>query len=127
MPLAAKGIKIDYQIVIDQDFPGVIPLPPTPAYARDAGPSGLWPLEKIAGNGQQYCLFDFGLGAPAKEMAKTIKKGTYPLSFTWEGRNWSGPSDFNNPKGKSFPAGEYTLSVTIHGKIMTESGTRPYS
>src|ERR1043166_2079462 len=53
MAEVAKGIKIDYQIIVEQNFPGVIPLPPTPGYAKPSGPSGLWPLEKIAGNGQQ--------------------------------------------------------------------------
>lgn len=34
--------------------------------------------------------------------------------FEWDGRNWTGPSDFGNPKGKAFPAGEFTVLVRFH-------------
>jgi hypothetical protein len=69
---------------------------------------------------------DFGLGAPPRESARTVKKGTYTHSFEWDGRNGTGPSDFGNPRGKPFPAGTYDVIITLHGKVVTEKGTVPY-
>jgi hypothetical protein len=86
----------------------------------------LYPRERISGGDQLYCLLDSGLGFPPKEVAKPLKKGTYKHAFAWEGRNWMGPSDTNNPMGKPFPAGTYEVSVTIHGKLVTEKGPVPY-
>jgi hypothetical protein len=123
---AAKGVKIEYRIVVDQDFPNLIPMPHGPSSATPPGPSGLYPLERIAGNGQMYCLLDFGLGPPPKEFIKPVKTGTYVHSFTWDGRNWGGPSDTGQPKGPPFPPGEYTLTITLHGKNMTDAGKQPY-
>jgi hypothetical protein len=123
---AAKGVQLPYKIVVGQDYEGVIPLPNPPSYHEPAGPSGLHPREQIAGDKQLYCLVDFGLGAPPKEVVKALKKGTYSHSFEWDGRNWTGPSDFGNPKGKPFPAGTYEVTVTLRGKVVTEKGTVPY-
>src|SRR5262245_54043978 len=74
---AAKGVKIAYKVIVEQDYPGVIALPHGPSSYTPAGPSELHPLEKISGMGNVYCLLDFGLGAPPKEVAKTVKKGMY--------------------------------------------------
>jgi hypothetical protein len=123
----AKGIKIEYRITVDQDVSNLIPLPHGPSSATPPGPSGLYPLERIAGNSQNYCLLDFGLGAPPQDIVRPVKKGTYTHSFTWDGRNWGGPSDTGLPKGPPFPPGEYTLSVTLHGKLKTATGLQPYT
>lgn len=123
---AAKKIKIEYKIVIERDLEGMIPLPFGPSAAEPAGPSGLHPREQISGNKQLYCLMDFGLAPPPKEIVKTLKKGAYVHSFEWDGRNWTGPSDFGNPKGKPFPAGTYEVTVTMHGKLVTDKGKVPY-
>jgi hypothetical protein len=122
---AAKGIKIQYKIIVEQDYEGVIPLRSAPSFREPPGPSGLHPREQVSGNDQVYCLRDFGLAAPPEEVAKTLKKGTYLHSFEWDGRNWSGPSDFGNPKGKPFPAGTYDVTVTLRGKL-ADKGKTPY-
>jgi hypothetical protein len=123
---AAQGIKIEYKIIVEQDYEGVIPLPTGPSFHEPAGPSGLHPREKISGKDQLYCLMDFGLAAPPKEVVKTLKKDTYKHSFEWDGRNWTGPSDFGNAKGKAFPAGTYEVLVTLRGKLVTDKGQTPY-
>jgi hypothetical protein len=123
---AAKGAKIPYKIVVTQDYEGVIPVPFGPSFHEPAGPSGLHPREQISGKEQRYCLMDFGLGAPPKGVDRTLKKGTHEHSFEWDGRNWTGPSDFGNPKGKPFPAGTYEVTVTLQGKVVTEKGRVPY-
>jgi hypothetical protein len=124
---AAKGIKIPFEIVVLEDRNEVIPLPPGPSYNTPAGPSGLFPFLRIDGMKQLYAPLDFGLGAPPKEKATTIKKGIYKDTFTWDGRNWTGPSDFGNPKGKPFPPGEYKITISVAGKLKTENATRPYA
>lgn len=116
---AAKGISIEYKIIVEQDSAGVIALQSPPSFPEPPGASGLHPCEQISGNDQLYCLKDFGLAPPPKETVKTIKKGTYQHSFKWDGRNWTGPSDFNNPKGRPFPAGAYEVIVTLRGKMET--------
>jgi hypothetical protein len=123
---AAKGVKISYKVIVEQDCPGVIALPHAPSFHTPAGPSGLHPLEKIADKENLYCLLDFGLGAPPKEVVKTVKKGTYVHSFEWDGRNWTGPSDFSRPKGKPFPAGAFELTVSLRGKVLTDGRKKPY-
>lgn len=123
---AAKGIKLQYKIIVAQDYAGVIALPSEPSFQEPPGPSGLHPRERISGKGQLYCLLDFGRGAPPQEVAKTLKKGSYLHSFDWDGRNWNGPSDFNNPKGKPFPAGTYVVTVALHGKLVSGKDNTPY-
>lgn len=121
---AAKGLKFTYEIIVKKDIAGMIPLKQTSAAL--ASPSGLLPLAKIAGKAQLYAVLDVGLGPPSSRMPKTIKKGVYKRTLKWDGKNWTGPSDFGNPKGKPFPPGEYTLSVTMIGKKKTEKGSKDY-
>jgi len=52
----------------------------------------------------------------------TIKKGTYHATFTWDGKNWSGPSDTGNPKGAAFPTGDYHLDVSAIGSVAADDG-----
>jgi hypothetical protein len=111
---AAAGIAIPYTIEIPNDVPNVIP-------ARQGGcstaePSGLYPFEWLEGNGQKYCRCDEGLcNAPGTDPV-TLPQGSYPGTFEWDGKNWNGPSDFGQPKGEPFPAGDYTLEVSATGQ-----------
>lgn len=125
----AKGVRIRYQVVVDHDCEAVSPRPFGPSFAETPGPSGLYPRERISGNGHNFCLEDFGLGHPPREEDQrfvTLKKGTYLHSFEWDGRNWNGPSDTSNPRGEPFPAGTYKVTVTMHGVVRTDSGEVPY-
>lgn len=124
---AAKGVKLSYKIIVGRDMPGVIAMANPPSFYEPAGPSGLHPHETIAGGGQLYSLNDFGLSFPPKEVAKTLKKGTFTHTFTWDGRNWTGPSDFRKPKGGPFPAGTYDVTVSLRGKLITDTGKVPYT
>lgn len=121
---AAKGVKLHYTVVVKQDVPGVIPQRQTSASLED--PTGLQPLPKIHGNRQLYAILDVGLGPPDAPKPRTIKKGAYPRTVAWDGRNWTGPSDFGNPKGKPFPPGTYTFEVSMIGRQQTADGPRPY-
>ena len=126
---AAKGIKLPYTFVVAENVDGVIPLKFGPSQAEPPGKSGLHPREEIRGGDQYYCLCDYGLAPPpdeSREVAKTLKMGSYDHAIEWDGRNWYGPSDTGNPKGDPFPAGTYEVKVTIHGKLLTDKGKVPY-
>lgn len=73
----AKGIKIEYTVRVEQDYPGVVVGQTGPSFNDPPGPSGLHPHESITGGGQFYSLVDFGRGSPPKEVRQTIKKGVY--------------------------------------------------
>lgn len=124
---AAKGVRIDYRITVARDTAGVIALPHPPSYRQAAGASGLHPLERIEGNGNMYCLSDFGLAFEPQGVPKILAKGDHLHSIEWDGRNWTGPSDFGNPKGAPFPAGTYEVTVTLHGKVADGDVTTPYN
>ena len=112
---ASRGIRIDYNIAVDKDVHDVIPK------AQDVGnctlpdASGLIVFEKLTGNGQSFGLFDKGLGQPGRTPL-VVRKGVYPHTFQWDGKNWRGPSDTSVPKGPPFPPGVYTLSVSAIGE-----------
>jgi len=124
---ARAGIAIGYRVIIDAAVPGVV------ARAGDAGNcgapdgSGLIPFESLAGDGQRYCLCDTGLCAPPSSTPRTLVAGTYAHTFTWDGTNWSGPSDTGNPKGAPFPAGAYTLSVSAAGSATSDGSMTPFT
>jgi hypothetical protein len=110
---AAAGISIPYAVVIAQDVTNVVPEAQATCVQPDA--SGLYPFEQITGNGNAYCLCDNGFCPAPPQTPVTLKAGSYPGTFSWDGVNWSGPSDTGNPKGAAFPAGSYTLSVSATG------------
>jgi hypothetical protein len=108
-------VTIGYQIVVDQDTPGVSPRAQDGGGCGQPGASGLIPFEQVEGMNQQYCLCDEGpCGSPTKP-AVTLKQGTYPATFTWDKHTWFGPSDTGNPEGPLFTVGDYTLQVNAIG------------
>ena len=124
---AAEGIAIEYEIVIDRDLTGVVPLPQgsagegitvAQADGREERIANLLPFESLTGNAQSYGLFDTGLPAPRKAFPATIKSGRYRHLFKWNGRNWNGGSDTDRPQGDPFPAGTYKLEVSCAGVVV---------
>lgn len=112
---ASDGISIPYRIVVDQKLEDVRPEPQDAGACGEPGDHGLIPFEKVAGDGQTYCLCDTGL-CRDQERQTTVEPGTYENTFEWSGRNWRGPSDTGRPKGEPFPAGTYTFSVSAKGQ-----------
>jgi hypothetical protein len=127
---ASAGISIPYDLVIDDDVPGFVPNHPY-YYGPDA--AGLEISEVLSGGTQRYCVCDKGLPssvcpstgggsyrpAPGDNCTSiTLQKGVYQRTFSWDGHNWFGPSDTNNPKGPFFPAGDYALRIKIDGQLM---------
>ena len=111
------GIHIPYEITVDHDVE-TVPKEPPSSYCYPPGPSGLLVGAVLAGGDQRYCRCDEGL--PYRlycEQTSTVRAGVYPSTFDWDGVNWSGPSDTQNPKGKAFPPGIYRLAITAKGLI----------
>lgn len=117
----AQGITIDYQLVLRDEIENAY------LYQYDLSGNGPIPTATVEGNGQYYGLDDGG-GAPPIWIPNTIKQGTYSHTFEWDGRNWTGPSDWGNPKGGPFPAGIYKLSIVCgRSKPLDESDPSPAS
>lgn len=114
---ALAGVSIAYQVVVDQDVQNVKPVPQDDGHCgKPAWPDGLILFEELSGQGQKYCKCDIGLCPPPDQKPVTIKKGVYPFTFEWHGRNWQGPSDTGNPEGEPFPPGTYILTISAKGE-----------
>jgi|WetSurMetagenome_2_1015567.scaffolds.fasta_scaffold40866_1 hypothetical protein len=112
---AATGVHVDYTIAISDDVDTIYSIDVATCNKPDS--TGLIPFERLYGNGQTYCLCDNGWCKNFPDgILSTLKKGVYPRSFVWEGKNWEGRSDTGNPLGDPFPAGNYMLNVGIKGK-----------
>lgn len=122
---AAAGIQIGYQVVVANDVPNVHPLSQDTG-CGGAGPSLLYVFENLGDNGQNYCICDQGLCPGSGPDPVTIPQGTYAASFSWDGKNWSGPSDTGMPKGAAFPPGDYTLTVSSKGDFTEAGVNKPY-
>jgi hypothetical protein len=120
---ALAGIEIPYELVVEADVPFVKPKPQDAGGCDKPGDSGLILFEELKGGQSHYCVCDTGLCQAPSDTSVTIKKGTYPGKFAWDGLNWEGPSDTGNPKGKPFPEGKYTLTVSAKGQAKLYGGT----
>jgi hypothetical protein len=123
---AAAGVTIDYAVVVTSGGYFVVPKAQDAGQCDTPGPSGLTTFASLSGGGQSYCLCDVGLCMPPSNMDAVLKNGSYPASFKWDGKNWGGPSDTNNPKGPPFPPGHYTLTVSAKGAILTPGPAVPF-
>jgi hypothetical protein len=137
---AAAGIRIPYELVIEEGVTGFTPAP----YPYRIGLAGLVVQESVTGGTSSYCNCDRGLPNwscpgndggyfsphttrddggvpvpfPGECSAIDLLPGVRPLEFEWTGRNWSGASDTVRPLGAPFPPGDYVLTVfTLPGYI----------
>jgi hypothetical protein len=120
---AAAGITVDYEVIVEADISSVFPQPQDGGGCGQPGPSGLILFEDLSGGGERYCLCDQGNCPGPSGDPVTVVQGVHPASFTWDGRNWGGPSDFDAPKGDPFPAGDYILTVSAVG-MFDDAGTQ---
>ncbi|HKQ54918.1 MAG TPA: hypothetical protein VJT12_03405 [Methyloceanibacter sp.] len=128
---AAAGISIPYDLIVEADVPGFVTSP----YPSGPTTANLDISENLAGGSQGYCVCDRGKrptqcplsdGGTVLAMTScdpvTLPAGTYHRAFQWDGHNWSGPSDTNNPKGALFPAGDYVLAVETREGTIGDGG-----
>jgi hypothetical protein len=118
---AAAGVTIPYDIVVANDVSDVVPAPLDAGGCGQPGSSGLIVSEQLAGGGQSYCVCDTGLCPFSPQAATTLHAGRYGGAFSWDGKNWNGPSDTGNAKGAAFPPGTYSLTVRAAGTHASSS------
>lgn len=111
---AAGGVEFKYVVIVTADVMDVTPQ--TEVTCDSPGPGGLYVGERVEGDGQNYCVCDSGLCPPPDDPPFTLKMGQYPGSLDWDGKNWNGPSDTNNPEGPPFPPGAYTVKIRAIGQ-----------
>jgi hypothetical protein len=136
---AAAGIRIPYELVIEQGVTGFTPAP----YPYRTSVASLVMQESLRGGTSSYCNCDRGgplwwcpandrgsfsphttstdggqVPFPGECSAIDLVPGVHPLEFEWTGRNWFGASDTNQPMGAPFPPRDYALTVfTLPGRI----------
>lgn len=69
-----------------------------------------------AGDPQQYCLCDTGCCAPDDKATVQVDATTATETIRWSGRQWTGPSDTDNPEDEFFAPGTYDVEVTFDGQ-----------
>ena len=69
-----------------------------------------------AGDPQQYCLCDTGCCAPDAAAIVQVDATAATHTISWSGRQWSGPSDTDNPEDEFFAPGTYDVEVTFDGQ-----------
>ncbi len=121
---AMGGVALNYDLVVRGDTPPLAVFRDSECSGNNLGASGILVFEEITGNGQRYAWDDCGLGFFPETEAKPIPQGRYAYTMQWDGRNWAGPSDTNNPKGPPFPPGEYMLTVSTWGVVEESDGAR---
>lgn len=114
---AAAGITVVYELVIDETLSGVVSEPQDAGHCFIGGiETGYLALfERLSGGEQSYCVCDIGLCPTPSGEPIEILVGTYSINFSWEGRNWTGPSDYGNPMGTPFPPGYFTFEASSIG------------
>ena len=112
---AAAGITFTFSIEIADPVDAVTPVPNDGGNCESPGPHKLIVSSQVDGGDQHYCLCDQGLCPPPSDPPVSLVPGSYPGEFTWNGVNWTGPSDTNNPFGPPFPAGDYVVSTRASG------------
>jgi hypothetical protein len=113
---ARQGITFRYEVVIERDIAGFETGPQDEGCCLQPGLSTLYAFPEISGGGQRYAGLDWGncdCAHRGRVKLVRLKKGRYPEAFSWNGANWSGPSDTNRPQGVAFPPGTYKFEVKI--------------
>ncbi len=111
---AKAGVVFKYEVLVLADLANITTEPIN--ICDQPGPGGLFVGERVEGNDQSYCLCDQGKCPNPVVPPFVLKAGSYPDSLPWDGVNWNGPSDFNNPKGPPFPPGMYTVKIRAIGQ-----------
>ena len=116
-----EGIVIPYHVVVTEPH-RVVSHPQDAGRCQAAQESGLAPFAVISdGLDDLWCVCDEGMcGYHDPEV--DMKLGTYSRAVEWGGRNWTGPSDTDLPKGEPFEPGTYKVTVSAVGTLPAENG-----
>ncbi|MBM4187983.1 MAG: hypothetical protein FJ206_11815 [Gemmatimonadetes bacterium] len=111
---AARGVVIRYQLTVDRDLGGVIPLPQDIGGCQEPRVGGLIVARMIRGDSAVFCP-ECDLGPCQRTLplpATPLRQGQYADSLVWDGTSYSGPSDGNStiPRRRA-PPGVYLFRV----------------
>jgi hypothetical protein len=62
-----------------------------------------------------YCSCDVGCCPPDAARTVALRTGRTSDTLAWPARVWTGPSDTNQPLGRTFPPGCYSVEVDLDG------------
>lgn len=111
---AAAGLDFKFEVEILEPLADVTPAHNDAGGCDQPGPSGLITFPTVSGGDEHHCICDQGI-CPGFDVTVDLAAGTFADNFPWDGVNWSGPSDTNNPKGDPFPPGAYDVTVRARG------------
>ncbi len=117
----AAGVAFGVQLSVKSPLSGVLPVPQDGGQCGNDRIGGLIYFVDVTGGDQQYCLCDVGNCGGFGIEPVDVAVGDYSVVFSWDGHNWDGPSDFDNPKGEPFPPGIYSVRASIIYKPDPES------
>lgn len=122
---AQAGIEFTYEVSVQQAIADISPRAQDLGSCGEPGDSGLVLFEEITDGNHRYCICDSGLCEPGQSPT-LLRPGIYIQTFSWDGHNWTGPSDTSNPKGSPFPAGDYDFLVSAVGTWRVQGRDQPF-
>lgn len=123
---AIAGIDVPYTVVVDSLVPGVLAKPVDIGGCWQPDTTGFETFVDVSGGGQHYCLCDIGLCRDPIALQHDLAAGCHTGTVHWEGVNWSGPSDTNNPKGAPFPPGDYVVKIRQTGWFLPDASVQTF-
>ena len=114
-----KGVRIDYELIVDREIPGVVPLPQDMTGCQKPGSGGLITFRVISGNGYSFCP-ECDLGPcpkPASKNPTTLRPGHYAESVLWYGHTFIGDGEGMTTLPRlEFPPFPYVLRISARGR-----------
>ncbi|MCB9532448.1 MAG: hypothetical protein H6700_11840 [Myxococcales bacterium] len=119
----ARGVEFSYTVEIPPNTPPVFSRPLDAGGCDAPDPSGLRIIESVGGGDQSWCICDTGLCMAPPPEAVPLEPGVYAATFSWNGRNWGGPSDTGQPEGPAFPLGDFQVTLRAAGIFIDADGS----
>jgi hypothetical protein len=118
-----NGVRVDYDLIVERELPGLLPLPQDMTGCQKPGPSGLITFRVIRGEGHTFCpQCDLGsCPKPAITEPTTLRPGHYAESLLWYGQTFTGNGDgMSTVPQREFPPGSYVLSISARGRRQSD-------
>jgi hypothetical protein len=113
-----EGVRFDYEVIVQHEMAGVLPLPQDLTGCQKPGKSGLITFRVIRGDDQVFCpQCDLGPCLTASKKEETIlHSGRYRETLLWNGQTFTGDAEgMSTVPKREFPPGWYLLSIRAIG------------